>query len=118
MDMNERGFTLLKHAGKLSRSGQQGAIGIGKDNRFNPLLACLGSQFTVVEENEQGTYPSGPKSAHESEHMAFNSAEQFANRAYRKPLGDFGYSFARRTGIVPMIPPFIMNQSIIGYGRI
>jgi hypothetical protein len=69
---------------------------MGQDDRFDPLSTRLDSQFTIVEENEQGAHPLRPETGHEPKHMALDPAEQLTDRAY----GDSAQHFQ----IVPSLP--------------
>jgi hypothetical protein len=81
--MDNADVTLIEYLSKMLGGSQQGSVIIGQDDWFNALPTCLGSQFTVVEKNEQYTHPLRHESAHNPEHMAFDPSKELANCAYR-----------------------------------
>jgi hypothetical protein len=106
---------LLEYSGKLSGSGQQGAVAIGQDDWFDSMPACLGSQFAVMKKNEKRTYPLRRKFAHHSEHMALDTTEELTDRANRDTLWiSWEWRFLKKVKTVLTMWRFAVSSGIIG----
>jgi hypothetical protein len=99
----------------VSGSGQQGAVAIGQDDWFDPMPARLGGQFAVMEKNEKWTYPLRRKSAHHSEHMTLDPAEDLTDRADRDTLWiSEGWRFLKKVKTILAMWRFAVSNGIIG----
>ena len=115
VDMNDANLTLLEYSSEVSGSGQQGPVTIGQDDGFDSLPTRLGSQFAIVEEHEQGAHPLRREAAHDSEHMAFDTAEELTDRTYRDTLRTCGRGgLSRKIETVLAGSCFVMGYSISG----
>ncbi len=113
--MNDADFTLIEYSGELSGSGQQGAVSIGQDDWFDSLPTRLGSQFAVVEENEQWAHTLRHESAHNPEYMALDTAEELTDGAYRDtPWICARCGFSKKIKPVLARTSFAMSNGIIG----
>jgi hypothetical protein len=59
----------------------EGMISIRQDDRLDSLIARLGREFAVVEQDEQRLDAVDLQPSYQAENVSFDAAEQFADRA-------------------------------------